>query len=318
MGQSVFPAPSSTSLYSRSALVTSSGTWAHPDGYGSTRVVKVVIHGGGGGGGSGSVGASTGSSNWAFQGGAGGGAGYVVVCENYAMTADATIVIGAGGTAGAALTNSGSANGNSGTTGGATSFDNLTANGGGGGPGGQQYTSGERGYSGASGGNVSGSLRVDATSFPSGDGYRGYASPGTYGSGQTNYTANVGLVAMTGMTGTTFDSSNITTYPREQFHPWSGYLSGAGGHGASGQNTATVSPTSTSVGSPGGIGVYLGGNGGAYHHTVTNVATAGTSGTAGGLGAGGGGGGAASSTTATTATSGAGGAGGSGYVRIFY
>jgi len=88
--------PAPQALYTRMALVTSTGTWSHPDGYGSPRPVKVLVYNGGFGGFAGraqifSALGSAGSNN-----GGGGSSGYVFEQDGF-ITSDLSITVGAGG-----------------------------------------------------------------------------------------------------------------------------------------------------------------------------------------------------------------------------
>jgi len=132
MGISVFPAAGG-GVIRKSTTFTSSGTFTLPAGYGAGQplIVDIEICGGGAGGGSG------GHDAQVCGGGGGGGSGITTVYRNIALTANATITIGAGGTGGAART--GNPAGADGASGGTSNVDSLYyAPGGGGGGGGQQ------------------------------------------------------------------------------------------------------------------------------------------------------------------------------------
>ena len=124
--------------YTRSQAFTTSGTFIHPDGYGSPKPVKVLCYGAGGGGGSGTaVSYATGvfstlNSGYYYGalGGGGGGSGTLAMAELF-INGNQTVTIGAAGSGGAAYTaTSGTYSGNSGTTGGTSTFGGITALGG--------------------------------------------------------------------------------------------------------------------------------------------------------------------------------------------
>jgi hypothetical protein len=321
MAQSVFPVPSAAtpSLYSRTALITTSQTWAHPDGYAANRPVKVIIHGAGGGGGSGACGAGWSTGTHAAVGGYGGGSGYCSVIETV-MTGDVSITIGAGGAGGASL-NTANGDGNYGNDGGATLFGTYSVAGGSGGPSGAYYGGSIQEISryAGTGGNVNRSTRFDSRYNSGTSGYVGYAANGIFGGGSYSRSQH-GTGWSYGQAGQWSGSANgtDTTVQKSISYPDSGlaYLSGCGGAGGSLRNSNVA--TTSGAGNVGGSGIYAGGDGGYCVHTTTTTVPVAGAGSAGGLGAGGGGGGAASSQSAPNATCGAGGAGGSGYVRIFY
>lgn len=321
MAQSVFPVPSTAtpSLYSRTALITTSQTWAHPDGYAANRPVKVIIHGAGGGGGSGAAGASWGTTTYAAVGGYGGASGFCLVFD-YVMSGDVAITIGAGGAGGAAVSGV-NLDGNYGTGGGSTSFGSYLAPGGNGGPYGRKYSGGaELAYYAGSGGNVPASQRFDARYNAASSAYIGYAENGRFGSGSyyrayngTGWSYGQSPYVSGSANGTDTTTVVSTSYPQEGLV----HLAGCGGSGGSLNNGQLTTPV-TGAGNTGGTGSYAGGNGGSCSFTTTSTVPVATAGTAGTMGSGGGGGGAAASSTATSATSGAGGTGGNGWVRILY
>jgi hypothetical protein len=138
MGISVFPAPGS-GLIRKSQTFTSSGTFTLPAGYGAGQplIIDAEVGGGGGGGGSGAFAAAR------SGGGGGGGSGVVTLFNNIALTANATITIGAGGTGGAASTGVG----NNGTSGGASDINSTYYSpGGGAGTGGLTTAGVQRGF----------------------------------------------------------------------------------------------------------------------------------------------------------------------------
>ena len=125
----------------RQQTFTSSGTFVHPDGYATPRLVRVQAWGGGGGGASGSATlypwgiTATASNFWYACGGGGGNSGYYRDVTFY-VSANSTVVVGAGGTGGAAVVQTTAAGGQTaglnGTRGGASTFGGwLNADGGG-------------------------------------------------------------------------------------------------------------------------------------------------------------------------------------------
>lgn len=133
MGVNTLPA---VQEYSRLATITTSQTWVHPDNPSATnpKKIKVVIVGGGAGGASGcsSNNVNPFYSTFGYYM-AGGGSGYANLQYLTMRTASAVIVIGAGGTGGAATTNNvstGAVNGVAGANGGQSSFNQFIASGG--------------------------------------------------------------------------------------------------------------------------------------------------------------------------------------------
>jgi hypothetical protein len=320
MAISVFPAPSAAGpLPTRFTEFTSSGTFIHPDGYSSPRLVYVVAMGAGGGGGSGGVrGANATGTAAAANGGGGGGSGLVYAGYCY-VTANTTVTIGAAGTGGTSVSDGASGfAGNSGNNGGITYFGALSVKGGIGGGGGQTNTQNTYPYSvGGSGSNPGGfaaaspaktgtvpEIGGDGGSY--GEGY--YFAPSGSSSRYGALGANGGLRTLIA-TGTGTDSPIQNVMANNL--PW---ISGGGGSGASVYSN-TVNGTAN--GGAGGVGLYTGGTGGLGRIVVGGTSTADNGATPTGYAAGGGGGGAALSTT-TTATSGAGGNGAPGYVMVWY
>jgi hypothetical protein len=142
-------------------VLTSTGTWTLPSGYGSGNplTLYVVCIGGGGGAGSGGTGGiamstSAGGGYYAWgeggRGGAGGNGGQVAT-GTLTVTGNISYTIGAGGSGGAAKAYSGNVNdgwyagqnGNAGASGGTTTFSTLSASGGAGGAAGVGAQSGE-------------------------------------------------------------------------------------------------------------------------------------------------------------------------------
>ena len=108
MSINVFPPVSSggggslTSLFSRVDLIDSSGTWDHPDGYASPRIIAFLVIAGGGGGGSGA--ALRNASGHVFSGGGGGGGTGGFLVNVFRNTSTLTITVGAGGAGGNGVT----------------------------------------------------------------------------------------------------------------------------------------------------------------------------------------------------------------------
>lgn len=241
-------------------------------------VVDVLIVGGGGGGGG------------YFSGGGGGGGG-VVHLEDFPVTADVDIVVGAGGTAGAAASGIAA----SGLIGGHSAFGPVAAVGGGGGGGvttlSDQVIHQRNGANGGGGGA--------RNTFPGGTGFTpqgGYAG-GDSRTGTTSGTGAGGGGGGGGAAGADAGGSNNgaaggigVNVPDFDGFDVDGYWAGGGGGG--GVDAAGA-----------------GGTGGGGHGGATSANTGMTAGTANSGGGGGGGG--------NTSTTGAvGGAGGSGIVIV--
>lgn len=142
-------------------VLTSTGTWTLPSGYGAGNPLTVyaVCIGGGGGGGSGATGGSSMSTSsgggyyaYAYGGrGGAGGSGGQVATATLTLTGNVSYTIGAGGSGGAGKTYSGNINdgyytgqsGNAGANGGTTTFSTLSASGGSGGAAGDGSQTGE-------------------------------------------------------------------------------------------------------------------------------------------------------------------------------
>lgn len=278
---------------------TGSGTYTKPPG---AKWIRVVAVGGGGGGGSGSLQAS----GAAGTGGSGGGGAVNVAAQFDAASigATVTVTIGAGGTAGTAVTTS-AGPGVAGSIGNDSSFGTFVAYAGGGGAGG-----------------VSGAVR-------SGGSGAGTAGDGLSG---TNAALNGGLPNTTtgpgsGGGGAGVSGTNVAGQPAEN----GGGSGGGGPNGAAGHNGGTslasggggasgggINTTTTDFagGTGGGSGTYvvLGGGGGTAGTTAGGNGGAGANGNYSGSGGGGGGGSALSSAAGGTGgaggTYGAGGGGG--------
>lgn len=332
MGISVFPIPSSGGgQFSRYQRLTTSGTWAHPDGYASARLVKVLMYGGGGGGGGGAAVASTGTgSTRTFTSGIGGGSGFVAYQE-FLVSADTTYTIGAGGVGSAASTTSGAIIwSGSGGTGGSTTFGPLTATGGSGGRHGGELNSvtSEQWHIGAQGGQISPyqNQRTDwprSTWSPTGAGYP--ASIGLQfekGSSWRYYNGaslNVDMRGnQTGPISTSTNSAPFNSYSGP--YPYWALLANAGWNG--GQvaiDSGAVTGFTASADELAGTGRFPGGQNGANRVVASGTLTgnAGLS-PASGFSGGGGGGGSAVITGSGTATSGKGGDGLPGMIEIWY
>jgi hypothetical protein len=335
MGIATFPPASSASGFSRSALITSSGTWTHPDGASgsSPKPIMIQMSGGGGGGASGCAVANISTGNYFNHGGGGGSSG--VVLETYAITTGTlTITIGSGGSGGGSTnTTSTSYNSTSGSPGGTTTiafpspFGTLRARGGIGGYGGYAQSSGTVYTSGFCGGTASpqgtelqastGAGVVGANGMSDGASAHAYARGGSY-QGRSNFAGQGDAAQSMTLAGTSTlqepvdENGNLFEFVKLSSLP--------AGSGAEGGHTQNNGSTRTPAGGTGGYGTFgRGGNGGAGRHVTSGASTA-TAGSApvSGYGGGGGGGGAASTRTANTASSGAGGNGASGAVIIYY
>jgi hypothetical protein len=273
---------------------TTSGTftWTKPAG---AKLVEMYLWGAGSGGGSGSRQLITSTR---FGGGASGGGGFLYMTISADLLgATESVVVGAGGTGGAALTSNG--NGNAGSPGGATTFSIYRA---------------PQANQGAGGTTTTGTAGLSITNLN----FVSIASGGNGGSGSstTGNTSNIlGLNSLpTGGGGGGGGTANITT-------------SRSGGNGgsivASVTNSGVVA--NTLGGAPGNTAgvqalngfsrgsnqLFHGGTGGGGGFYISGVA-GGTGGNGGWPGAGGGGGGASD----TGFNSGAGGNGANGFAII--
>jgi hypothetical protein len=333
MGIATFPPASSASGFSRSALITSSGTWTHPDGASgsSPKPIMIQMTGGGGGGSSGVATANISTGAYGIAGGGGGSSGLVV--ETYAVcTGTLTLTVGAGGNGGSArTTTTTTGNSNAGNDGGITQitfplpFRTLIASGGKGHEGNYAQGSGNIITTGMSGGTASPSTLSFAANTGSGvvglNGLSAGASDGAQNasnsqSGNTNFfgQGNLGEQSVSVANATTAISLAISglNYVKQSSLP-----AGSGAEGGHNQNSAS---NYTRAGGTGGFGVFgPGGNGGTSSHVTSGTTAAATAGsTPTGYGGGGGGGGAASNRSAGTTVSGAGGAGAPGAIIIYY
>jgi hypothetical protein len=331
MGISVFPIPSASGgNFSRYQRLTTSGTWVHPDGYASARLVKVLMYGGGGGGGGGSASANQGTSTTrTYTSGIGGGSGFIVY-QDFLVSADTTYTIGAGGVGSNGSTTSGAVIWTqSGGTGGSTTFGPLTAAGGSGGRHGGllDSISSEQGHSGANGGQVSPyqNQRTDwprSTWSPTGAGYPASISyQFEKGSSWRNYNgASVNVDFRGNQTGpisaTTANSYSSYSGPYEY---WA-LLANAGWHGGQvAENSGAVTGFTATAAELIGTGRFPGGQNGANRSAASGSLTANAgSSPASGFSGGGGGGGSAVVMGAGTATSGKGGDGLPGMIEIWY
>ena len=278
----------SSGLYSRVAIVTSSSTWTHPDGYSSPRPVKIIAVGGGQGGQGGAAKLATTYALTNVNGGTGGDANTVILTEGW-MTSNLSITIGAGSSGGSGGSVSGAAGNSNGTlasAGGSTivsSSDFYLAT----------------GVTSASDNNP----RFTGISAPSG------------GNGQSSYTSlNTTSINSNNsfMVGDSTSTTNANLHRHLQVY---NLLPLGGASGGGGQSTTpTTGGTGYAGAGSGGAGTYSTSTG------ITLTATAGTAATR--YGAGGGGGGCAhivnATLTGTTATGGSGGAGADGVVVIYY
>jgi hypothetical protein len=264
---------------------TSSGTWTKPSG--CTFYYAEVIGGGGGGGGGRSGLVSTGRA------GGGGGSGGTRVFR-WGLIADLgateSVVIGAGGTAGASVT--GQTNGGAGGSGGTSSFGSvLFAPGGGGGNGGGTGTTsgGTIGFRGnaAFGAGFAGAGGGTTATAGSTAGSIGAYGPGGGGGGGSISTADALLAAAAGGSGSAINTSATTAT--------------TGGGGAAG-----------TAGGAGSVGTSASDGGGGGASSITAAAGAGAAGTFPGGGGGGGG-----AVLNGAGASGAGAAGANGVVRIW-
>lgn len=277
-----------------------SSTWTKPAG---AKLVYVLLFSGGGGGGSGR---RRNVADAALAGGGTGGpAGGRVEAWIPAVELGSTesVVVGAGGTGGAARTVD-NTNGSAGGTGEASTFSFFLAreatNGGGGGS-----------STGAGGGGSSGGTNTSATTFAA-TFYTANGGAGSSGTANPTAAPRGGMQGGGGGGGGGIAANGTTTYT-----PAAGGLGGAvyssvttstGGGGAAGTSGVTAtSGTSGAVASTD----FFGGSGGGGGGSAT-VGTAGSGGNGGYPGGGGGGGGSSNSGF----NSGAGGNGGDGYVRV--
>ncbi len=274
---------------------TTSGTftWTKPSG---AKFVEVFLIGAGSGGGSGSRQNFT-SNRFGGGGSGGGGVLYVRVSADL-LGATESVVVGAGGAGGAAITANG--NGNPGSVGGATIFSIYKA------PGAQPGTGGTT-TSGTAGGSITGLNLVNAVNGTVGGngsqvsgttagGVNGINTIPTGGGGGAGSAANINTSRAGGFGGpmvSTTVNSGVTANT----------LGGAGGTIAGVQAVDGFSASSTQMfhaGTGGGGGYYIAG-------------TAGGTGANGGWPGGGGGGGGAAD---TGVNSGAGGNGANGYAIL--
>lgn len=264
---------------------TASGTFTQPPGYKATGSIAV---GAGGGGGSGCRDAA----GTARCGGSGGGGGVRTPPTIFVgLTAGTgyTITIGAGGTAGAAVTVNTTA-GNNGAVGGSSSFGTLLVGyGGGGGAGGTLTTAGVGGGGGGTGGaggtagagglpsanSLFGSGSTAASRFNTGGGGAAYSTSGAGAAGCAEFGGGAG--------GGTDNAGNGT-------QGGSSIYGGAGGGGGGGITAANAATAGQDAGKNGSYAAAGGAAGGAA--TGAN-GTPGVAGVTGACGGGGGGGGAA-------------------------
>lgn len=343
MSINIIGAAGGGSAFTRAEILTTSGTWTHPDGAStsSPKTVYAIISGGGAGGSGGSRANPSSTSTASMSGlGAGGASGTVV--EGFVqITGPISYTIGSGGTGGTGASGSGSdtaGGGNSGNAGGNTNFGNLYAIGGGGNTiYGFRAASSLSGYIAASG-SPSGATYPSLGGSLGASDFTGSHQTGTSGarshSGQGSAPNNGFFV-----TGTPYPYSTSSLYTgqanpmtfwsvsatgiqlsQSSYYPYPGrtaLVAGGGGAGAWGQ-TSGSNYTNTSIGSGGNGYLGIGGNGGNQLFATSGNVTgqAGQNGT--GYGSGGGGGGSAIAIGSNTATGGAGGNGANGVVILLY
>lgn len=279
----------------RMAVVTTSSTWTHPDGYGSPRMVQIIACGGGSGARNG--GASIRTTAGQTSGGTGGASGYLQAIQ-FPMTADATIVIGSGGTGGASAVASGattSATINYGTAGGNTTVTSGTF------------------YTQAKGATAATATPTTANGSSAGGPNNTIGYDFGFGTGQSDG-SNSSVLGIINTESTGVNGQN----PLND----TALMKYAAGGGAGSVDILSATPASSS-GLRGGYGFYNGGaSGNSVYSATANGTATGTAGSNGGLGAGGGSGGCAqvrnATITSAVATSGKGGDGGAGYVVIIY
>lgn len=269
-------------------------TWTKPVG---ARYVEVLLFGGGGGGGSGR---RRGSGSLAAGSGSGGApaARLELKLPAAALNATETVIVGAGGTGGAAQT-ADATNGNAGVDGGSSAFKTFYASGGRGGVGGNDSSMASTlPRNSVEGTTTQGSLNSPngaSGSFtsPSGGGSVGVLMPGGGGAGGGYQFGLTGdrTGSPGGKGGVAFDD------------PPNSVSAGGGGAGGTPGNNG-------SAGADAPAGYWVGGSGGGGGGS--NTTQAGSGGKGGYPGAGGGSGAASSGTF----NSGAGGDGGDGFVRV--
>jgi hypothetical protein len=333
-----------TATFNRSAILTNTQTWTHPDSPSANnplRVFVIVVAGGGGG----ASGATATGANAAIFGGWGGGSGYVLPAATV-VTSSVSVTVGAGGTGGAGVSRSGASGitvGTSGNAGGDSSFGNILAKGGR--PGYFGYHTdtvardeGQRGYFGAyadkfsmggSGGGVCAFGVVNSEDTTGGSfgnsshrGLAGVPRPRNLqiinSQNGTDYAWGIqeGLGINNGNSLSYYNSTNNQLYasPVNVPNDLSMFQSGGGGGGGNVFNTPVT-------GGPGGYGL-LGNGGAGTDRSILNTAGAATNTAASGNGYGGGGGGSGSARSNLSnngsSSTGSGGAGAPGAVIVYY
>jgi hypothetical protein len=335
--------PAAASGFSRAEILTSSGTWTHPDGasVGSPKSIYVILVGGGGGGAGGSCATPSSTTDAAMSGVAGGGASGVVNENFMTVTGSVTYTIGSGGAGGTgnSVTSSGSTNaGNSGGTGGTTFFGTLSAIGGGVMSEGYSYgpASALNGYisaSGNNGGSVNpalGGSMGGATIANHVTGTSGARSPGQYSTPPNNgfptsrTMPSIGYVLKTWGQANYYAMQSVSSignqWSPQSYYPFpkrTALVAGGGGEGAWGQ-TSSSNYTNTDVGSGANGWFGTGGAGGQQLFRTSGNVTGGNGVNGTGYGSGGGGGGSALGIGNVTVIGGTGGSGAAGAIIVLY
>jgi hypothetical protein len=273
-GQTLTATGASTATWSTLVDVqtfTASGTWTKPTNFPSTAMVQITCLGGGGGGGSGRRGAA----GTIRCGGGGGGGGGLTVRNIPASLLGATVsvVVGAAGAGGAAVTID-DTNGNTGTSGGASTFTGVAhAFGGVGGAGGSATAgAGGSGNGGTSGGGTGGAASTiggvggiggAASSFGGGSGSGGGAGGGVTAANVANIGGGSNINASTNLAAAAAGTVDGTSPTAGNSYGASFPTPGTGGGGGSASITTTAQ-SGASAGSytagGGGGGASLNGN----------------------------------------------------------
>ncbi len=302
--------PTQNIPYTRTAIITTTSTFVHPEGYSQPRQVRIIRYNGGNGGTGGN--ARSNLTNQSITGGFAGGSSFVEVAE-IAISSNLNITIGAGGSGGAggsqtsATTTAAAVTGTTGSVGGTTTvigtgvnlilantnffsmFTSLTTT--------TQF--------GLSGGGQNASISTSA-----GDG--GSNARGGFSQGNATRAVN-GLLDATLTTNAIGVLMGTGMLNANALAP-----AGGGGGGSVGSGLAILS---AGTGAQHAYFPTLSGNGGSAAAGAGADATGSNGANGGIMGNGGGGGGGASATNSgvsRTATGGNGGNGGAGGVIIYY